>query len=539
MQFNQSPNCSRVLLAIACLLGIGCSGAEHGLVEAPGNYGQFAVVATPSSSTESEPITQEQSSPAEVSSASVSKNPTIRSLEDIPKIKSLSEQQLAMHIFLSELEEAQVDDLLTHSRKIFPETHRYELQFPIIQRLAHLNPSRALSRVLGMYTGYDHMRAVTNVFREWAHSNLNEAVSRARTLDEILKGLALSAIVYTRTDLSESTLRAIALDLGNEQVAISAIAQRRIEDAIGDPEKAWNDWAIHLQEDTVNAETIARIGTAWVEQSGLSVLDQIYQTLTNSETKQQVIRDVLGKVVRTDPAGALNFALTIEGDSYNTIVRELAGIWANSDPRSALTAIAGIEKESVRKAMVDTVVRAWANSEPREMFESVDALPTDLQESVSKAALAALARESPEEAAQLVAAMESSPLKTSSAESVASVWSRRDHNAALEWIRNEPGVEEIRSTLLLSIVDKLFEIDPLLAMTTVLAQAFERYESELGLELTKEAMELDVISSLASSNLESAIDLLPNVSGDRTKLAAFKEIAEKLIRNEELIGRSL
>ena len=264
------------------------------------------------------------------------------------------------------------------------------------------------------------------------------------------------------------------------------------------------------------------------------MLDQIYQSLTNSETQQPIIRGVLEKVAQTDPAGALNFALTIEGDSYNTIVRDLAGIWANSDPRSALTAIAGIENESVRKAMVDTVVRAWAKSEPRKMFESVDALPAaSSRVSVQSRTEQLLARESPEEAAGLVAAMESSPLKTSSAASVVSVWSRRDHNAALEWIRNEPGVEEIRSTLLFSIVDKLFEVDPLLAMTSLLSQAIERYASVLGLEGTKEEMELEVISTLAKSNLETAIDFLPSVSGDRTKLAAFKEIAEKLIRNEE------
>ncbi|MXW52530.1 MAG: hypothetical protein F4X44_09075 [Gammaproteobacteria bacterium] len=535
MRFNQFPNHSCVLIAIACLLGMGCSSTDYWLLAATGNHGQSAEAATPSSSTENEPITHEQSSPADISSVSVSTSSTVRSLEDILRIKSLSEQQLALHIFLSELDEAQVVDLLARSQAVFPDTHRYELQFPIIQRLAHQNPSRALTRVLGMYTGYDYMRAVTNVFREWAHSNINEAVSRARTLDPMPKGLALNAIVNTRMDLPESTLRAIALDLGNEKVAISAIAQRRIEEAITEPEKAWNEWAIHLLEGAENTEIVARIGTVWIEKSGLSVLDRIYQSLADTKSKRPVIHSLLEQIAQSDPEGAFNFALTIESDLHNSIVRKLGGIWAESDPRAALETIAGIEREEVRNAAADAVVGAWAQSRPREMLESLDSLPADLQETVSKIAVSALTREFPEEAAQFVAAMESSPLKTSSAKSVASAWSRRDLNAALEWILDDPGIEEIRSTLLFSIMGRLLvDADPLLAMTTVLAQAIEGYESDLGLNGTKEEIELEVISALAKSNLELAIDLLPQLHEGRTRFAAFKEIAGKLIEDEEI-----
>lgn len=481
------------------------------MLAATGNHSQSAEAATPSSSTENEPITHEQSSPAEISSVSVSTSSTVRSLEDILRIKSLSEQQLALHIFLSELDEAQVVDLLARSQAVFPDTQRYELQFPIIQRLAHQNPSRALTRVLGMYTGYDYMRAVTNVFREWALSNINEAVSRARTLDPMPKGLALNAIVSTRMDLPESTLRAIALDLGNEKVAISAIAQRRIEEAITDPEKAWNEWAIHLLEGAENTEIVARIGTVWIEKSGLSVLDRIYQSLADTETRRPVIRSLLEQIAQSDPEGAFNFALTIESDLHNSIVRNLGSIWAESDPRAALGTIAGIVRGEVRNAAADAVVGAWAQSRPREMLESLDSLPADLQETVFTVAVSALTREFPEEAAQFVVAMESSPLKTSSAKSVARAWSRHDHNAAIEWILNDPGVEEIRFTLLFSILGRLIDADPLLAMTTVLAQATEGYESDLGLNGTEEEIELEVISSLAKSNLEMAIDLLPQV----------------------------
>lgn len=503
MQSIQSPNRLFVLLTVAFLLGIGCSSAVYWLFVATGNED--------------------------------AQSATVHILDDILDISSLSEQQLALHILLSELDEEQVNDLLTQSQDVFPEAHAYELQFAIVQRLARQNPSRALSRVLEIYTGYDHIRAVTNVFREWAHSDLNKAVSRARTLDLHTRGLAATAIVQERMDLAEGTLLTIARDLGNEQVAILAIAQQRIEEGIGDPEEAWNELAIPLQNDAASWETIARVATAWVEESGLSVLDQVHQSLTNGGIRQRVIRSVLNEVAQTDPVGAFSYALTIESDRYNSIALDIAGIWAKSDPRSAMKAATAIENESVSEAVIEQVVGAWADNEPEEMMEGLAALPTFLQETVSKAALSAIARDSPEKAAQSVAAMDSSTLKTSSAKSVVSVWSRHDHNAALEWILNEPGVEEIRDELLVSITDRLLEVDPLLAMTTMLARVDEKFNTGMDRRApTKEELELRAMSSLTTADLEMAIDLLPSVRPGPTRLTAFQEIAEKLIRNDEI-----
>ncbi len=503
MQSNQTPIRLFALLTVAFLLGIGCSSAVYWLFVATGNDD--------------------------------AQSATVHSLDDILDIRSLSEQQLALHILLSELDEEQVDDLLTQSQDVFPEAHTYELQFAIVQRLARQNPSRALSRVLEMYTGYDYVRAVTNVFREWAHSDLNAAVSRARTLDLHTKGLALNAIVQERMDLAEGTLLTIARDLGNEQIAILALAEQRIEEAIGDPEEAWNELAIRLQNDAASWETIARVATAWVEESGLSVLDQVRQSLTNGGTRQRVIRSVLNEVAQTDPVGAFSYALTIESDRYNSIALDIAGIWAKSDPRSAMKAATAIEDESVSEAVIEQVVGAWADNEPEEMMEGLAALPTFLQETVSKAALSAIARDSPEKAAQSVAAMDSSTLKTSSAKSVVNVWSSHDHNAALEWILNEPGVEEIRDELLVSITDRLLEVDLLLAMTTMLARVDEKFNTGMDRRApTKEELELRAMSSLTTADLEMAIDLLPRVRKGPTRLTAFRGIAEKLIRNGEI-----
>ncbi len=489
--------------------------------------------AAPSVLTLTDSATPVQSLAAEASNAPPKF--AVRSLDEIAGMKSASDQQLALRILLSNLDEAQVVALLTESEDVLDVSDRHELRFAMIQRLAHQNPSRALSLSLEMESDYRLGEFIASVFREWARSNLDEAVSRARTLDEF-KGSAVRAIVEERTDLSEGTILAIARDLDNEQIATSAIMQRKIEEALDDPEKAWNELAVDLQHDSSNSWTISRVAVAWVEESGLSVLDQISQSLTNARTRQRVIGNVLDEVARTDPEGAFSHALAIENTPHNFIVGSVARNWAYSDPRSALTAAMGIERDSVRQDVVKSVLGTWAYVEPQAVLEGINNLPAEFQEFASTTALGAMADESPGQAAAIVAAMESGTVKTSSASSVVSSWAYRDHDAALEWILNEPGVEEIRFELLSSIMYQLVSVDPELAMSTALAQPIDEDKSGIGMfgSVSGVGLELNVISSLAYSDVDKAIELLPQVREGPTKLMSFQTIATSLIRNGEV-----
>lgn len=534
MQTNSSPSRLVVLLSVAFLVGVGCTSAVYWLFVAPGTDEQLVDTVVAPAPTEIEPSTQVENSPAEVSNAPEPPKFAVRSLDEIASMKSASEQQLALRLLLSDMDEAQVVDLLAQSQDV-KEADRYNLQYAMVQRLAHQNPGRALSLVLEMDTSYNVGGFVTSIFEDWAHSNLDEAVARAGRLKPHFKRTALSAIVQERTDLSDNTIRAIARDLDNEQLATSAIAQRKIEEAIDDPETAWNELAIDLQDDPDNSGTISRVATAWVEKSGLSVLDQIYHSLTNTQTRQNVIRSVLVEVAQTDPGGALDYALTLENDPHNSIVLNIASTWAYREPRAALAAAIGIEKAAVRKVAAEAVLSGWAYGEPRELLEEVDALPDDLQETASRAALGAISRESPEEAASLIAAMESGSIKRSSATSVVSIWSGRDYKAALDWILNEPGVEEMRSELLSSIMHSLVRVDPELAMSTALAQPIDEDKSGFGMfGPAGLGLEFNVISSLAFSDVDKAIEFLPQVREGPTQLMAYQTVVQSLLMNEEV-----
>lgn len=557
-----SPNRLFALLTIAFLLGIGCTSAVFWLFLPPGNDDQLSDIVSPRDPTESHPSTDAQASSSELSRASKQQELTAQSLDYIAAIKSTSEQQLALRIFLFDLDEARLSDLLTQSKDVFPVADKHAYHSAIVERLAHQDPSRALSLVLELDASFDIDGLVTCVFKEWVHSNLNEAVSRAQTLRWSYKRIALDVIVQERTDLSDGSIRAIARELDDEEHATSAIAERKIEEALGDPEKAWNELVVSSQDDISLRSSFVQVATVWVEESGLSVLDQVYQSLTNTETRHWVIRWVLEEFAHSDPASAFEYALTVYSDQDNDVVRAVAVVWASSgpqaalsatsvmedvsarekiaetvlrvwartDPQAALSAANAIEDVLARERVAETVVRVWSRNEPAEMLENVYPLPSNLQEIASTEALTVLSSESPEEAAQFVATMKTSSLKTSTARSVVMNWSILDYSAALDWILNEPRIQEIRFELLSSIMHTLTEFDPDLAMSTARAQPIEQrgmFGSRLG-------MEYGVISSLASSDLDKAIELLPQARDGRTKHLSFQAVTQELVRNDEI-----
>lgn len=532
MKSTRSQGTFVALLTLAFVLGICTASAVYWLLAAPDRSDDMAATTEPSSvEEETEPKPTEQIDHDVTSSSSQTAMKTVRNLDELQEIKSAFERSVALRNLLLESDEAQVVELLAQSDDLVQSNYRHAMQVVVVQRLAQLNPKRALSRVLSLDDeGYNVWQLLSSVFEEWAHSDLDEAVAHARTINENWKGVALQAIVQERMDLSEEILLAIARDLGNEQVAVGAIAERKIEDALGDPERAWNELALDLQNDSQHIWNIARVATAWFEQDGIGVLDQINQSLTNGDTRRWVLRNVLRNVADSDPAGAFRFALTVDNDQYSQIASGVIDTWAQTDPQTALAAASEVEGRTLRRQLEESVVRTWGYSQPREVLDNIDVLPEHLQPTAISTAMSHVARNSPEEAAALVVGMSSGNTRTAAAIAVVGAWVDGDHEAALEWILNEPTNKEIKAQLLQGILWELVRIDPQLAMDTAVAQPIEQD----GARRTGMALEVTVISSLAYSDLDKAIELLPQVRKGPSRLQAYQMVSGAMIRDGDV-----
>lgn len=533
MKSSASKGTFFLVLVIGFAFGIGAAIAVYLLIVVPkANEGLEEIVA-PISQAISEAVAREHIEPPEDSHSSHSPVSAISSLDDLANIGSAFERGQALWSFLADSNESQAARLLSQSQDVSPYRVRHDIQRAIVKRLAHLNPKRALSQLRGMEEQSFPGQFVQIIYRDWSRSNLDEAVAHAQTMNIDWKAIALITIVEERTDLSVQVLRSIARDLGNEQAVDDVLSQRKFDEAIENPEIAWDEWVVDLQNDPRHLHNMLQVASAWVEKSGLSVVDQISQSLTNLETRHYVVREVLFEASNTDPQGALGYALTIENDPHNSIVSRVIRSWARSDPQSALGAASQVEKNSERRELEREVVQSWARNDPHEVLKGIDALPEHARDSAITSAVGWIAAESPREAALLVARMESGSAKTNAATSVAVNWTNQDHSAALDWILNEPGVEEQRAKMLSSVMHKLVQADPQLAMETALAQPIAKGEGSpwIGMGI---GLEFNVISSLAYSDVDKAIELLPKVRKGMTKTQAYSVVSGALIEHGDV-----
>lgn len=531
MKIPRSQGTFFSLLGLAFLLGIGAASVVHWLLMAPTSNDRLADDGVQSRPVQSESDAYEQLEPREVSDDSPSPNPIPNNLDDVEQIKSAFERSVTLRNLLAKSDEDKVAKLFEQTLDAPRNSLRNGMQMAVVQRLAQLNPKRAL-RLLGeMDSQFYPGQYVDSVYQEWAQTNLDDAVAHARTLDNDWKYSAVNAIVYARKDLSDEVLKSIARDLGNEEIAITAITERKIDDAIEDPEKAWNELVLEVQDNRHHMWSISRVASAWVEKSGLTVLDQIEQSLTNSEVRRYVMSSVIGTAARTDPAGAFKFSLSLENDPHNSIIRSVAMTWAMSDPRSALVAVSEVEKRTLRSELEQNVVGNWASNKPHEVLDQIDALPEHVQSTATSRAIGQVAQESPEEAIGLVLGLELGDTRTAAAQSVVGTWWYYDSEDALDWILNEPAIVDIRPQLLSGIMYGLVSSDPERAMSVALSLPIEEGENGSWMGM---GLEMQVISQLAYSDLDKAIELLPRVRKGPTRLHAYRMVSGALIREGEI-----
>ena len=446
----------------------------------------------------------------------------IQSLDELSEYRSPFDRGIALRGMLSNANEQQIIDLLEESKSIAPST-RAQVQSVILQRLAQLKPRNALSRLEGLndqHTG----EFIESIFSEWSRLNLEEAVSHAVLMDENGKFSALSSILAERSDLSEEKRREVARRLGNEQYAINLIVQEKVSDSTLDPRDAWYELVNELQNDFLQSQTLIDIANAWVTKSGLDVLNQVSESITNTHIRSSVLDSVLTNVAQTDPEGAFEYALGLDTSGFNSLVSRVVEVWARSDPTAALAAIANIDKSGLRRQLEQSVISAWAFQKPHDVLVQLDQLPDHLQRPAITASVSAIARTDPSKAAEFVAGLEDGVSKTDSAFMLASIWSMKDPKSALAWILGEPSIEHIRPQLLSNILFRVADEDPQLAMDTALEQPID--EESQGLEVM-------VISALARTDIDKAVEFLARVREGQTQAASYAVVGAHYIRGGE------
>ena len=271
---------------------------------------------------------------------------------------------------------------------------------------------------------------------------------------------------------------------------------------------------------------LATVARAWVEKDGLRILDQISESMTNSQTRQHVLNSVLYNAAKDTPESAFEYALKLDSNpesfGFVSLVSTVTNTWVKSDPRSALNAASGVEQLGLRRKLEESVVTAWANENPQGVLTVLETLPEHVHNSATRTAISAWVNRDPHEAADFVASMEGGP-RASAASSLVVVWTRQtDYKDSIEWVLNEPGISDLKGFLLPEVLGHLAYVDPQFAMEKALEQPIA--DGGLGLEAT-------VIFRLSSSDIDEAIRFLPQVRPGPTKTAAYEYVGKMYIQH--------
>lgn len=351
--------------------------------------------------------------------------------------------------------------------------HR-EIQEVIIRRMAQLDPVEALRQVSNLSKS-DRNRLTIAVFDEWSGEDLEEAIAHAISLEEEDKRNALKGVLLAKSDLSNSQRNDVVRKLGHEQVLVDSQALSLAGEPVEDPARAWSDFLADHGGD-------------------VSSLSDAQLTLL-----RHIVDSWMSRGVGTDVAGAVSTAL--QSGSNVSAVRMLLESLVRLDPSVAFHATSSIEDSDQRAQMQQAIVAEWIKVDPRAVLDTMGLIPSELQDWSKQEALIALSVTAPAEAAKRLGILSSDDAKSEVARTIASYWAELNPEAARDWVKSDPEIQDLRWVLMYRIVWEVSQVDPDKALKWALDEPVNEQQRGQGLETA-------VVRSVAlQGDYETAISL--------------------------------
>ena len=290
-------------------------------------------------------------------------------------------------------------------------------------------------------------------------------------------------------------------------------------------EDEWNELVSDEHLNAMQLADLVRIAKEWMDEDGFDVIPRILESLINPIVQDAVVLAIFYHAMQTDAEAALQYALRFSGTVQELALSAVVTAWVNLNPIQAMEAISAIEAGSIRRKLLEMLVRTWAEKDSATVLEDLALIPANLRKLGEREALLALARTAPERTVAILEGISTSTdgeLKFTLTLELASSWSDQDPNAALEWALSSNTF--IRNQVLTTVLGKLAQEDPKFALHTALTQPID--ENMIGLELA-------VISEVATSDLELAVEMLYQVRDGLTKKFSYIEVGKALVRNNE------
>ncbi|MDE0094499.1 MAG: hypothetical protein OXO49_08380 [Gammaproteobacteria bacterium] len=407
----------------------------------------------------------------------------------------------------------------------------------LLSRYVLLNPVDAGSQFLTLDDSSQWYVAYV-LFNEWTKTELQNAIDVSKRIENYsVRGSAIRGILDDHLTLPKDELKDLAAQLGSqaENYLIQHFGDDFYADEETNPADSWNKIVADPTRLTYdNRVRIGLIVEAWVKADGVKVLDDIIAVISDNRLRDRVLEVGLKTAAEIDPSVALDFAVNecyyttdFSGQNlYNSsCVRTVIKVWSANDPIAALEHISTYESKPDRYVLANSLCSNWSQIDNTTMLSSIDKIPDEYKDMARVLSIRSLTIESIEEAVFLLHDIQDTELKFSTAKYLAHKWADDDVDAALHWAATDPTLELVRDQINWEILSSLTHSEPKKA-----------FELAIELPLIGEidqvvGLEARILEQMSSSNLDLALELLPKVRAGKTKLLAYHEIRNWLLRD--------
>ena len=449
----------------------------------------------------------------------------IWTFEELFKIQTLYERQVALRGHLHTTSEGQINELLQESKSMDHDYGIVLLKCELFGRLTTIDPYQATAKAC-MYSWNIRSPYISAVFSEWSGTDIDAAISHAKTLSELDQGVAVGAILRSASNLTDTQVLEIARSFDKESLALDLIQDRNVAISSRDPESAWFAILNDDRDDYDQSISLSKIAKTWIDREGMGAFDRIEQSLVHLNTRREVLTRLAEQLAQSDPEIAFNHVKNWNDGPFNYSLRAVIHTWALREPSIALTAVATLDSERVIKKLQQYIISVWAGSDPRSLLENSEILPSESRQFGLERAIIGIASRAPEEAAQLLDSLNDNSAQTRVQQAIVANLIEQDVHKALDWVLESVEDRKKRHYLLTFIWPGLVELDAEFAMQIALQDPLEDLSGELGVEI-------DVIRNVAQTDIDQALSLLPQVRDGRTKIVAYSVVGSTLAYSGE------
>lgn len=433
-----------------------------------------------------------------------------------------------LHNLLSAATSKQLQDCFIEARHINNPEIRHEFEETVVKKLVSLDPEQTVELV----SDSSEKRVgdlIELVFTEWSIADLDESITFAEQLSAELKLYALKGILRGREDLTNAEQLEIGERLDNLQWIIDLIASSRIDEDFIDPPSSWyeilDEYGDNLRQfSDMQLQLLVQVAAAWIDRFDDSVLTEIFNSLANDRNRTVLFTEFFEVLYDSNPEQALAAAQWLNSRDREILVNSLTE-WTNSNPTSVLEFAKTLEQDDQRSRLRRAVLEAWFEINPSHLLENLEIVDEEMREWGHTRALMNMTRNAPELVPHWLDTIEEADIHEMILSNLALNWGRQDPVAALEWAVSDALDVIERTGMLWSLLPKVAELNPNLALKTALEQPLE-HELDVGMEAV-------VIEQAVKLDTESGLAMLDQVRNSETMEHALMGAGRALVEKEE------